>query len=73
MRSNGPRELGRWRARGSVGALDGTLTCDVTPILWKILRKCVSTVFRRKVQLRGDLRVGLALVDEACHLQFAFG
>jgi hypothetical protein len=47
-------------------------TRDETPILWKILRKCVSR-FLAEVQLRGYLRVGFALDDEACHLQFAFG
>jgi len=45
----------------------------VTPILWKMLRRWVSTVFLAQEQFRGDLRVGLAVDDEPRHLEFASG
>ena len=63
--------LGRGLAVGSVRSMArARVTRIVKPILWKMLRGWVSTVFWPK-QFRGDLRVGLAVNDEPRYLEFA--
>jgi hypothetical protein len=38
-----------------------------------MLRRCVSTVFWLRNNSRRDLGIGLAVDDEPCHLELAFG